>query len=611
MQQMIAKSLHNFIDFQKERSFDIDGVVFAVDHRGAVFVHRHIGNGLTLVDDFFAQNSFSDEAIGNNAVSLSMKTLTVETVAAGEHTLAAWQSYHSLALPIFSKTKHHIATLGMLVTEEAEMAISLTVLKSIAFAMETMLSVNYPDNNAREFEIRQILFQTVKTLHSQIHVDSVLVEAVDSLTLIFPHVQLDLYLSQDNQSSNLPVKPLMLDDTDHDLSTQAFMTGQMQMGHGAEGETLIAAPLSGKQGVYGVFHLTFQAGQYDDSELEYIEVITDAAGAAFENAKLYEQSNLLISELRLINEITRRLNQSLKLQDIFTYASNELLKIFDGNYGCILKLDRANDRFIVEATNLPSFTNEVISLDYGFSGIVYKTKEPLIISDYLADSKVESKLMKQTDSRSLIATPIIVNSEVVGAIFVTHREPNFFTYEDYKLLQVISVHIGLAIANASLHAELRRMVITDNLTGLFTRSYLDEQVAMMQKRDYCGALIMVDIDYFKDINDTYGHQVGDRVLIQIGNIVKKNIRDTDIAARWGGEELAIYLPLARLEQTQKIADRIRQCIVNETDPQVTVSCGIALWNWEDETISVESLFYRADMALYKAKNEGRNRTIIG
>src|SRR5690606_25230017 len=160
-----------------------------------------------------------------------------------------------------------------------------------------------------------------------------------------------------------------------------------------------------------------------------------------------------------------------------------------------------------------------------------------------------------------------------------------------------------AIANASLHAAVRRMVITDNLTGLNTRSYLDEQVALMQKKDHCGALIMVDIDYFKDVNDTYGHQVGDQVLIQIGKIVMSNIRETDIAARWGGEELAIYLPLSKLEHTQMVAERIRVSILNETDPQVSVSCGISLRDWKDDIISVETLFYRADLALYEAKNE--------
>jgi diguanylate cyclase (GGDEF)-like protein len=340
-------------------------------------------------------------------------------------------------------------------------------------------------------------------------------------------------------------------------------------------------------------------------------MLADTAGSAFENAKLYEQSNRLITELRLINEITKRLNQSLSLNEIFTFASTELVKIFRADYCCILQADVPNQQFIVRAGNLPAMFHERLELDYGYSGIVYSTKEPVIISDYLTRRKVQSKMMEMANARSLIASPITVNGEVIGVIHITHHRPNYFSYENFKLLQVLSVHVGLAMSNASLHAEVKRMVITDRLTSLYARHFLDEQVNLLQKKDYCGSLILVDIDHFKRVNDTFGHQVGDKILIQVSNIIKSSIRDTDIAARWGGEELAIYLPLVARDQTVRIAERIRSRVMNETDPQVTVSCGVSDWNWEDEKISVESLVYRADMALYEAKHAGRNQVKLG
>src|SRR5262249_4275953 len=124
-------------------------------------------------------------------------------------------------------------------------------------------------------------------------------------------------------------------------------------------------------------------------------------------------------------------------------------------------------------------------------------------------------------------------------------------------------------------------------------------------------LILVDIDHFKSINDTYGHQVGDDILTQVSRIIRSSIRDGDIAARWGGEELAIYLPQLGLEQTVRVAERLRYRVQTETHPRVTVSCGIADWRLSDERISVESLFYKADMALYVAKHSGRNRVSAG
>ncbi len=100
-------------------------------------------------------------------------------------------------------------------------------------------------------------------------------------------------------------------------------------------------------------------------------------------------------------------------------------------------------------------------------------------------------------------------------------------------------------------------------------------------------------------------------MIQVSQIIKSSIRDSDIAARWGGEELAVYLPQVAKDQTIRIAERIRVRVLEETNPQVTVSCGVSDWNWEEDKISVESLFYRADMALYQAKNNGRNQIQIG
>jgi len=266
---------------------------------------------------------------------------------------------------------------------------------------------------------------------------------------------------------------------------------------------------------------------------------------------------------------------------------------------------------VVKSSNIPAMASEHFSPEYGFCGMIYRTKEPLIISDYWNTRVVTSKLMDNTGSRSLIAAPIFVDGEVVGVILVTHKIANFFSCDTYKLLQVMSTHIGLAVANASLHAEVRRMVITDTLTGLHARHYLNEQIQSRQRKDPFGSLILVDIDYFKRINDTYGHQVGDRILVQVSSIISSAIRQGDIAARWGGEELAVYLPGIRTEQALRIAERIRKQVAEETDPTVTVSCGVSEWTFDNEKISVESLFYRADMALYEAKNKGRNCIIVG
>ncbi|MEF2964576.1 diguanylate cyclase [Paenibacillus sp. M1] len=536
---------------------------------------------------------------------------------------------YSIAVPVWTRrTRELIAVLGCSIANLTEDGIAgaraWTEMSALHFRtcfykrfedifVTDMLRVN--KQAKREEHRRRILFQVVQKLHTQIDVDSVLTEVFERIAGMYPAATVELLMSQDHLSRDPRVKSLQLQGDRDPMCVSAFMEGRMLRAEkrGADGECLeIAAPLVGKQGVYGVFHLLIPLGEIDEVDLQLIGMLADTAGSAFENAKLYEQSNLLVSELRLINELAQRLNQSLRPKEVFKFATDELLSIFKAEYCCISQIDKDGDFFEITASNVPSLSKENFPRDYGFSGLVFATREPIILSDYKAYGKITSRLMEDTGARSLIVAPLVVRGEVIGAIMLAHREERFFSYDNYKLLQVLSSHIGLAIANASLHAEVRRMANHDMLTELYARHYLDDRIQEHQKLDEGGSLIIVDIDLFKQVNDTYGHQAGDKILKQVCSIIKSTIRKTDIAARWGGEELAVYLPGADAKCGQQIAESIRYRVAMETEPQVTVSCGIAEWTRDgSEKISVESLFYLADMALYKAKKNGRNQTRIG
>ncbi|MFS0727738.1 diguanylate cyclase domain-containing protein [Paenibacillus sp. 1P07SE] len=471
--------------------------------------------------------------------------------------------------------------------------------------------MTYHEKLEREMHSREALFSATKRLHDQIDVTSVLHEIMQTVETLYSHYQVDLYLSQDYVHVDTRVKPLLFRHGSDDLCARAFMEGRPVTESKDGAGSCMAVPIRGKQAVYGVLLLTSVQAHSEFGELSGLTMLADTAGTAFENAKLYEQSNVLIHELQLINELTKRLNQSLRPKEIFQFATTELLEIFHADYCCLLQKSKDSGQFVVMSCNHQELGGERFPGDYGFSSVVYETKEPLIISDYHDEHPVASRLMELTGSRSLIAAPIVVGTEVVGVILVAHGNSNYFSYDNYKLLQVLSSHIGLAITNASLHAEVRHMVITDNLTGLRVRHYLNEQIQQRQRKDRCGSLIVVDIDHFKQVNDTYGHQVGDKILKQVSEIIRACIRDSDIAARWGGEELAVYLPRVNTAQAYRIAERILLQVAAETHPKVTISCGVSEWTWEDDKISVESLFYRADMALYEAKHNGRNCIRLG
>ena len=461
--------------------------------------------------------------------------------------------------------------------------------------------------NSDQFNVigAEVQLEMAQSLLGKIDVNEVLSETIEWMERRFDSASFDFYLSQDNNTVILPVKPFFIHNPDQDLCSKAFIEGRMALSELPD-RVEAAAPLKGKQGIYGVLRLNLSDLSNVDEDIAYLEALAGYAGAAFEIAKLYEQSTKLVNELRTINELTKQLNKSLQLNDIFQLADRELVQVFAADYCCILLKDQSKQNLVVKASNAEELVEEQFDIQYGFAGIICRSKEPVIISDYQYDKHVDSKLMRVTKAKSLIGAPIIVGAETVGAILLVHRRPNYFSFENFKLLQVLSGHVGLAVTNAILHTEMRRMVITDQLTGLYVRNYLYEQIQMMQKKDACGALIVIDLDDFKKVNDTYGHQIGDQVLIQVSDIVRRSIRESDIAARWGGEELAVYLPLMNIEQAFKVAERIRNRIHKETDPRITISSGVADWRADDMRVSLDLLFHTADMALYEAKNSGKN-----
>ncbi|WP_223066446.1 sensor domain-containing diguanylate cyclase [Paenibacillus caui] len=544
----------------------------------------------------------------------------------GEPQIVAFSGVEAAAVPLRTRLQGEIFGSLVCLADNLTASLALTAVSARHFRTCFYQQLKYVFLsdlfNLREQKEREeaarwtALLQIVKRMHDKIDVNSVLTEVFESMTDIYPGAQLELLISQDYRSSDPRVKLLQMNTLNEDekLCIRAYMQNTMlskdKMSESGAKTLEIAVPLSGKQGVYGVFHFLIPGELGKDMDLQLVSMLADTAGNAFENAKLYEQSNLLIHELRLINELSRQLSQSLQPAEVFEFATKELLDVFKADYCCITEFNPDKDHFQVMSTNVLSMENELFPASYGYCGVVYTTGEPLIMSDYNALSKVHSKMMESTGSKSLIAAPVTIRGEVSGAILLSHRQAHYFSYENYKLLQVLATHIGLAIANASLYDAVQFMANRDMLTGLYARHYLDDCVQQRLQTDNAGSLLIVDIDNFKQVNDSYGHQAGDRILKQVCDIIKSQAQPVDIAARWGGEELAVYFPFMTAEECFAVSERIRERVIAETHPGVTVSCGVGGWTYSGERISAEVLFYCADMALYKAKNGGRNRTEV-
>ena len=174
---------------------------------------------------------------------------------------------------------------------------------------------------------------------------------------------------------------------------------------------------------------------------------------------------------------------------------------------------------------------------------------------------------------------------------------------------------ALALQRVRLYQEIERTAITDGLTGLHTRRYtlerLEEEIARSKERQIQLAFLMMDVDHFKNFNDTYGHLTGDQILREVGRLIRGNIREIDIAGRFGGEEFCVLLPDTDLDGARYAAERIRHSVEGtqiqayDNTVRVTISVGIAIY--PKDAKKGEELVDKSDWTLYKAKKQGRNR----
>jgi diguanylate cyclase (GGDEF)-like protein len=197
------------------------------------------------------------------------------------------------------------------------------------------------------------------------------------------------------------------------------------------------------------------------------------------------------------------------------------------------------------------------------------------------------------------------------------RDNRSFTEDEHELLRSLSLQAALALENVDLHFQVRRQAVTDELTGLANhgrfQELLEAEAEQVRRYHHPLGLIMLDIDDFKRINDTYGHPQGDLVLQAVARVVRENSREADTPARYGGEEMALILPHTDLDGAYAIAERVRTAIEALRIPliggdgslQTSASVGVAATR--DGTR--ESLIAEADAALYDAKRQGKNRTV--
>lgn len=218
-----------------------------------------------------------------------------------------------------------------------------------------------------------------------------------------------------------------------------------------------------------------------------------------------------------------------------------------------------------------------------------------------------------------LCIPMIAQGETLGLFYLYAKRSDVLMESQQQLAQTVAEQVGLAIANLHLRETLQNQSIRDALTGLFNRRYLEEslrqEIARAQRKQTEIGVIMLDVDHFKRLNDTYGHEAGDLVLQAISKLLREQIRGADIACRYGGEELTLVLPDSGLQATQARADEIRVAISQlKLSLQGTVLSGLSasfgVAGFPQHGVNGAALLQAADAALYRSKSAGRNRVTV-
>ncbi len=357
-------------------------------------------------------------------------------------------------------------------------------------------------------------------------------------------------------------------------------------------------------------------GHYNLEDYTLLEEITNKVAVSIEKEYLREQLKEREQELSVINRSNAIISSSLDIQRIYDNFIKELKNVVDVDWAAISVIEDTEIHFMAIFTELgsPWKVGETIPLKGTATEWVATHQKTLIEPDLAIENRFSTgKYHLQQSLRCFAFMPLIISNQVIGALSVASRKPDVYNPRHIKLLEQLASQISMPIENARLYAKSERMARVDSLTGLLNRRSLDEilpsEVGRHSRYGGVFSLMILDLDSFKALNDSYGHLAGDELLRQIGIIMSNAIRESDRAFRYGGDEFAILLPQTSIEAATKVAERIRQqtyAMMEIGSKPISISLGLA--SWPADGVVANDIVAAADVALYQAKRGGGNRT---
>ena len=350
---------------------------------------------------------------------------------------------------------------------------------------------------------------------------------------------------------------------------------------------------------------------FDEGHLELLRVLASEASIAIENARLFNEERTKARHLSLLNTISRNAIATLNPDEMLAKIAEQLEAGLTYDHIGICVLEYSTRELIVqaEAGARRGALGRRIPLGNGLIGHVARSGQ---LADYQASRSIDTPHTPLLpDSEAAIALPVFYAEQLHGVLYVETSFPAEFSEEEILLLRTLADLIAGALHNALSFQKAQEQAITDGLTGVKTHRFFMEALSAEWKRSTRAgrafALVLMDLDRFKFVNDFYGHLEGDLVLQRVGHILETNCRRSDVVARYGGDEFVILMPETNMEHARQLATKLRGWV--SADPllrekNISASFGIACYPLHGS--SPQELIQVADASMYLSKHQGGN-----
>jgi diguanylate cyclase (GGDEF)-like protein len=326
-------------------------------------------------------------------------------------------------------------------------------------------------------------------------------------------------------------------------------------------------------------------------------------------------------QVAIFQELGKALTSSLQLDQVLRTIMEKIDEFLRPDNWSLLLLDEEKQELYFELAvgkASQALKDVRIKMGQGIAGWVAQHQETVVVPDTTKDTRFFSKVDEKTktETQSIVAVPVRFRDTCLGVIeLINCMGPDGFDPRDLKLLEALSDFAAIALENARHVKKIHELTITDDCTSLYNARHmgfiLETEIYRSQRYNYEFSIVFIDLDHFKQVNDTHGHLVGSRLLAEIGNALKEHCRLIDFAFRYGGDEFVILLPQTSKENALNVARRLHK-LVRETTwlvPQglnikLTPSVGVASYPADSRT--KEGLLHLADEAMYLVKNTRRD-----